>query len=113
MKLPCMNTSTSPLRRAFAVATFILSVLIVSAAQPSELGEPAGSVEVPAGFSKADVRDTIVAVLVGREWGVKDKTDDRVVGYLKHRSNEATVTLIFTETKVDLFCVGWEIDKKT
>lgn len=51
--------------------------------------------------------------LSAREWGIKAKTDDRVVGYLKHRSSEATVTLIYNESKIDLFCVGWQIDKKT
>jgi hypothetical protein len=35
------------------------------------------------------------------------------VAYLKHRSNEATLTLVYSATKVDLFCVGWKIDKNT
>jgi hypothetical protein len=76
-------------------------------------GELFGSVPVPAGLSKTAVQDAIVAVLLGRQWGVQSKDDGVVVGYLKHRSNEATVTLTYDTSKVDIYCVGYEIDKKT
>jgi len=59
------------------------------------------------------VQKAIVTALIGRKWDVKAKTGDRVVGYLKHRSNEATLTLVYDATKVELYCVGWQIDKKT
>jgi hypothetical protein len=52
-------------------------------------------------------------VLAARQWNIREKADGRVAGYLKHRSNEATVTLVYDATKVDVYCVGWAIDKKT
>lgn len=107
-------TALSFLRRcAFWAAAFSLFIPAVSAAVESELGEAAGSVLVPAGVSRANVQEAIVKALLGRQWDVKSKSSDRVVGYLKHRSNEATLTLIYSDTKVDLFCVGWQIDKKS
>ena len=44
---------------------------------------------------------------------MQSETDDRVVGYLKHRSNEAKVTLVYSTAKVEIHCVGWKINKKT
>ena len=81
--------------------------------QSVDMGQSAGSVPVPAGLSQTEVQDAIVMVLSARQWGVKEKTTERVVGYLKHRSNEATVTLIYDTSKIDIYCVGWKIDKKT
>lgn len=111
------STTMNPLnlfwRRVLVAAAITLCFLRVGAAENSELGQSAGTVSVPAGVSKTEVRDAIVAALSDREWGIKEKTDDRVVGYLKHRSNEATVTLIYDQSKIDLFCVGYQIDKKT
>ena len=48
-----------------------------------------------------------------RGWGIKSNTGDRVVGYLKHRSNEAQLTLVYSTSKIEIFCVGWEINKNT
>lgn len=101
------------LRGALWVAAFSIMVPVGSALAASEFGEAAGSVSVPAGVSKEAVQDAIVKALLGRQWDVKSKESDKVVGYLKHRSNEATVTLVYSETKVDLFCVGFQINKKT
>jgi hypothetical protein len=107
-----MKILLTPLRCAFWAAALTFFVPAVFAAA-SEVGEAAGSVPVPAGISHATVQDAIVKALLGRQWEVQSKGDDRVVGYLKHRSNEATLTFICSETKVDLFCVGWQINKKT
>ncbi len=82
-------------------------------ASTDEKGALFGSVAVPAGLSKSDVQDAIVGALLGREWGVKSKADGTVVAYLKHRSNEATVTITYDTAKVDIYCVGYQIDKKT
>ncbi len=106
-----MNTIVLNLRRL--VLTAFLSLGFVTALQASELGEHAGTVTAPEGLSQDDVKDAVVAALSGRRWGVRSTTDDRVTAYLRHRGNEATVTLIYDATKVDLYCVGWKIDKKT
>ncbi len=108
-----MKTLAFRLRFALWVAALVVLIPARSAFAASELGEAAGSVTVPAGVSKAAVQDAIVKALLGRQWDVKSKDSDKVVGYLKHRSNEATVTLVYSETKVDIFCVGYQIDKKT
>jgi hypothetical protein len=59
------------------------------------------------------VQEVAVQTLIGREWAVDSKSTGEVVGYLKHRSNEALVTLKYDATKVDIYWVGYEINKKT
>jgi hypothetical protein len=102
---------------AFSVAapfaSFTFAAAPAAVAADSELGEAAGSVPIPAGITRAQAVEAAVAALNRREWGVKSQSSDRVVGYLKHRSNEATVTFVISDTKLDLFCVGYQIDKKT
>ncbi|MBM3854706.1 MAG: hypothetical protein FJ399_16395 [Verrucomicrobia bacterium] len=101
------------LGRALLVAALALCCARAQAAESSDLGQSAGVITVPTGLSKAQIRDAIVAAFAGRQWGVTSKTDDRVVGYLKHRSNEATVTMIFDEQRVEMYCVGWQVHKTT
>jgi hypothetical protein len=97
-----------------AVFSLFLSLIpSVGVAADGELGLSAGTVSVPSGLTLSDVKDVIVGTLIGREWGVQSKTDDRVVGYLKHRSNEATITLIYDTNAINLYCVGWAINKKS
>lgn len=111
-----MNTLRLHLLRAFAAAILcLLPSLAVASSTPlgDELGELFGTVEVPSGLSAAAVQKAIVASLAGREWGIKDRTDTQVVGYLKHRSNEAKVTLVYSTEKVDIYCVGYAINKNT
>ncbi len=96
---------------AFATAFFAQSKAV--AADEADLGQPAGSVAVPEGLSAKEVQGAIIASLIGRQWTVQSKTDERVIGYLKHRSNEATLTLVYDATKIELYCVGWAINKKT
>lgn len=113
---PAMNMQRClpSLSYILAFAAFVLcSVQRAAAEDASQLGEPAGEVAVPPGISKGDVQNAIVATLLGRQWGVTSKSDGRVVGYLKHRTHEATVTLIYTTTQVEVYCVGWLIDKST
>jgi hypothetical protein len=89
------------------------SVFAASNPLGDERGQFFATVEVPSGLGANVVKDAIIAALAGREWGVKERTDSHVVGYLKHRSNEAKVTLVYTTEKVDIYCVGWAINKKT
>jgi hypothetical protein len=108
-----MNMLKMLFGRTLLVAALALCFVRVQAAESSELGQSAGTITVPAGLSKAQIRDAIVAAFAGRQWGVTSKTDDRVVGYLKHRTNEATVTMIFDEQRVEMYCVGWQVHKTT
>jgi hypothetical protein len=111
-----MNTLRLPLLRALAAAILcLLPSFAVASSTPlgDELGELYGSVEVPSGLSADTVQKAVVASLAGREWAIKDRTDTQVVGYLKHRSNEAKVTLVYSTEKVDIYCVGYAIKKST
>lgn len=99
------------LRRLSAVFLLWIAPAVVHAAAAGELGEPAGSISVPGTRSEAEIQDVVVRALVGRQWEVVSKGPDRVVGYLKHRGNEATLTIVYSTAKIDLFCVGWKIDK--
>lgn len=110
-----MNLFTQLFRRTAAVLAivFTLGAALVARAADDNLGASAGNVSVPSGLSKADVKQAIILTLAGRSWSLKDKTDDKVVGYLKHRANEATVTFVYSESSVELYCIGYEVDKKT
>lgn len=111
-----MNIKNYLTRRSLVAVAFALLLSQFPAAgalADNDLGQSAGAVVVPSGVTASEVQDAIVMALSGRQWGIKAKTDERVVGYLKHRSNEATVTLIYNNSKIDLYCVGWQIDKKT
>lgn len=110
-----MTMHTSLFRRTLAVLAivFTLGAAATAFAADENLGAHAGTITVPSGLSKSDVKETLIYTLAGRSWSVKEKTDERVVGYLKHRSNEATVTFVYTESQVDLYCVGYEINKNT
>lgn len=113
-----MKTFRSLLRASLLLAALVLPLALATTAKAGfedikETGELIATIQVPAGFTKAEVQEAIASTLLGRQWGVKSKEDGSVVGYLKHRSNEAKVTLIYDTTKVELFCIGWQIDKKT
>lgn len=111
-----MNTALRLIRPAVLAVVFSLLFSLVAStaiADESELGEAVGTVAVPSGLSADEVKDAIVSALAGRQWGIKSKSDGRVVGYLKHRSNEATVTLVYDTSSIELYCVGWAINKRT
>ena len=100
-------------RHALAAVIFAVVASVGWAAESTDLGQAAGNVSVPSGLSRAQVQTAAEQALIGRQWEVKSKADDRVVGYLKHRSNEATLSLVLTDKQVEIFCVGWQINKKT
>lgn len=109
-----MNTFAGLSLRAVAiVAAFLFAGLPAAFAAEEDIGNYAGTVVVPEGVTQEQVQRAIVAALIGREWGVRKKSDGIVVGHLKHRSNEAILTLLYDDTKVDLHCVGWAINKST
>ena len=108
-----MNNYPALMRHALAALIFTLFVAVGGAAESSDLGQHAGNVPVPAGLTRAQVQTAGEQALLGRQWEVKSKSDDRVVGYLKHRGTEATLTLVLTDGQVDIYCVGWQVNKKT
>ena len=108
-----MKIYSTFMRHALAAMLFTWAVAMVGAAESSDLGQAAGSVAIPSGLSRSQVQTAAEQALIGRQWEVKSKSDERVVGYLKHRSNEATLTLVLTDKQVEIFCVGWQVSKST
>ena len=102
-------------RRGLLAAVFCLLTVLAraDAATDDSLGDLITTVNVPSGLNAETVQGTTVATLTGRTWAILRKTDDRVVGYLRHRSHETKVTLVYSAAEVKLYCVGWKIDKKT
>lgn len=110
-----MNNSTlHPLLspgRFLAVLLLFAASLIHLRAEPA-MGEFVGTLNVPTGISPAETRDIVIQSLAAREWTVKEKSGNRVVGYLKHRGNEATVTFLLEGSEIKYYCEGWAINKK-
>jgi hypothetical protein len=100
-------------RGALLAAALASFTVLAIAADTNGLGQAAGVVPVPAGLTASQVQNAIIMALNHRGWTVNSRADDRVVGYLKHRSNEATLTLIYTTGTIELYCEGWQIDKRT
>ncbi len=84
-----------------------------AANENEELGEHFADIAVPAGLTKEEIQNAIVQALTSREWEIKQKTDRRVVGYLNHRGNEATVTMLLGADQVEIYCEGWAVNKRT
>jgi len=99
--------------RAAAIVAAFCALCFTAQAASDDMGQYYGTVPVPEGLSSGEVQKEIMRTLIGREWEVASKDATAVVGYLKHRSNEATVTLAFDTQKVDIHCVGWAINKRT
>lgn len=99
--------------RAVAIAAAFCALTLPAPAASEDIGYYYGTVMVPEGLSGKEVQTAILRTLIEREWGVQKKSPGEVVGYLKHRSNEATVTLTYDDMKVDIHCVGWAINKRT
>lgn len=111
-----MNIYRNSLHCAFLTTALVLSLFTATgraAAAEDDVGQSAGYVVVPTGITTTEVQDAIVMALGGRGWGIKSNNDDRVVAYLKHRGNEAQLTLVYSTSKIDIFCLGWEINKHT
>jgi hypothetical protein len=112
-----MHPRASTISIALLVAAILLPFASVSKLLATDAiegrGELVATIPVPADLTAPQVTEAIVNTLIGRQWGVKSRDGDAVVGYLKHRSNEAKVTLTFDSSNVQLYCIGWQIDKKT
>lgn len=110
-----MNSPMHLLHRLLVLVTGFIALASAanSFAADANLGAPQGSVPVPASLSKDAVQGVIIETFVGRAWAIQEKADGKVVGYLKHRHSEATVTMVYDDKQVSLYSVGYEIDKTT
>lgn len=109
-----MMTKFFGLRFLSAMAAMLLSLSFVSAASASDdMGQHFTTIGVPSGLNEEAVKDVLIRALAGRQWTLKAKDGDRVVGYLKHRRNEAQVTFVYDASQIQVFCKGWQIDKNT
>ncbi len=52
------------------------------------------SVTIPSNASAEFVKESMVRVLVGRNWAIQSQTEEKVVGKLVHREWDATVSLL-------------------
>lgn len=85
------------------------------------LGELYAEIELRSGISKSEYREALRAVLKEREWTILQDVDQRVVATQKREANsiaffsqpghDATITLIFTGKAVNIYCVGWELNR--
>ena len=103
---------TSPL--AFAALALLAMAPLPASAEDTdaEMGPQAFTVSVPEGkLSLKQIHDAVIRTAIGREWNVKEDGETKVVIYLLHRKNEATVTFLITEKAVEAYCVGYVVDK--
>lgn len=98
---------------AMAAAFCFLSAVMTAAdsSAPETPGPLVGTLLIPAVYSAAQVKEAIARCFVGREWAVKIKTNDSVVGYLNHNGVEATMTVKIDNGQLTFFCDGWKVDK--
>jgi hypothetical protein len=54
------------------------------------------------GFSANEVKESIIAAFIGREWSLRESADLPVTGYLKHRGREVFLMIAYTATSTDL-----------
>ena len=103
---------TSPLRLIACLAALFLGATPMLAQDEDEYGPLFDSIPIPDGLNKEDLRTAIAPALIARGWTVKEQSDRRVIGYLKHRGNEATVTFILDGEQIQIFCVGWALNRQ-
>ena len=114
-----MRWSTTLLRTSVCAA-FVTSAAVAFAAlvpvpapnSAADLGPLAFTIPVPEGrVSLKQVHAAVLQGAIGREWNVKQDTETKVIIYLLHRRNEATVTFLISATSVEAYCVGYAVDK--
>ena len=54
------------------------------------------------GLSANEVKESIIAAFIGREWSVRESADNPVTGYLKDRGREVFLTIAYTATSTHL-----------
>ena len=114
-----MFSSTTLLRTSACAAFLTIAAVAVAALVPepapdstAEMGPLAFTIPVPEGkISLKQVHAAVLQGAIAREWSVKEDTETKVVIYLLHRKNEATVTFLISEKSVEAYCVGYAVDK--
>ncbi len=101
-------------RFGFLLAALVL-ILAPSLVHADETptGVLAFTVTVPEGkLSTKEVHDVVISASIAREWSVKEDGTERVVIYINHRKNEATVTYLISDKSVQAYCEGYATDGK-
>jgi len=106
-----MNSSALSLRSTLslllALASFALAATL-SRADTAPTGAFAFSVDVPAGkLSAEELRAVVLKATINRGWTVKEDSTEKVVVYLNHRKNEATVTFVLSDKAIQAYCEGY------
>lgn len=97
----------------FVVMVACLLATPYTRAEDAPAGVMAFTIEVPGDkLSLKEVHDIVMRASIGRTWGVKEDSDNRIVIYLNHRKNEATVTYLLTEKLVRAYCEGYATNGK-
>jgi hypothetical protein len=110
--------SSARLLSGLIFATAILLAVPVSAEAAGmipdnlvPLGTAVGTIDIPTNLTVDEVRDIVAYSLAARSWTLKEKSDQRVVGYLNHRGHEATLTFLLKPGVMELYCEGFRVSK--
>jgi hypothetical protein len=95
-----------------AISAGLLLQLAPAHATETPEGELAFSIEVPPQLTAQEVNKTVVMASMGRDWTIKEDAVGRVVIYLNHRNNEATVTYLISDKQIQAYCVGYRFYSK-
>jgi len=96
---------------AFGIFLLCASQALLAAENPAADGpQEMGMMVMPKGVTAKQVKVAIVAALTNRKWLVKSADDSTVVGYLKHRGTEATLTFRYDENEIEIISDSYEID---
>jgi hypothetical protein len=77
----------------------------------AEKGTLAFSITLPEGKTTIrDLHNYVIRAALRREWKVIQEENERIVIYLLHRKQEATVTFLITDHSVEAYCVGYQVD---
>jgi len=107
--VPLRYTSLFSRLAVVAVALFCFSSSAVRAQDVKPVGQLAFTIQVPEHkLALKQVHDIVLGASIGRGWIVKEDAPDRIVVYLNHRKNEATVTYLVNEATVTAYCEGWK-----
>jgi hypothetical protein len=117
-----MTAPVAQALRIFRSPLLALAVLVWMAMGPcaaaaddtanADIGLLAFTIPVPEGkLTLKQIHDAVLRGVLNREWTVKEDNETKLVAYLLHRKNEATVTFQLTEKSVEAYCLGFEVDK--
>jgi hypothetical protein len=101
--------------RLLGIAGALLVGLLLSASTPAaqaspDQGVPEGMLTVAPGASARQVKEAIVMALQGRHWTVESADGSSVVGFLKHRDYEATLTFQYDANTITITSDSYRVD---